>query len=184
MRHERLLTTDRCMVLVIDMQEAFAKVIDGFDALVKKTCILVQAAALLDVPVIVSEQYPKGLGKTVEGLQEHLSNASVFEKVEFSCLQNADLAQAVHGQQRDQLLIAGVETHVCVAQTAADALAMDLQPSLLCDAVGCRHPFDGEIAISRLSQYGVAATTVEAAILEMAVTSRHPAFKQISALIK
>lgn len=184
MRNEQLLSVERSLLLVIDLQEAFTPHIFELDRIIERTRILVEAAQLLGVPILVTEQYPKGLGQTVEPIRTRLAAAPRFEKSEFSVFQNEAIAQAIRETQRTQILLAGVEAHVCVAQTAFDALAAGLQPYLVADAVGSRRTFDMKIVLARLRHAGATVTTAEAAILELTATARHPQFKAISKLIK
>lgn len=184
MRNEKMLSVDNTLLLVIDLQEAFRNHVPGFGQIVERTRILVEAARLLGVPVIVTEQYPKGLGQTVEELHPALDQATRFEKEGFSVFQDDAAREAILNSQRMQILMAGIESHVCVAQTALDALAFERMPFLAADAVGSRKELDRQLALDRLRQAGATITTSEAAILELTVASSHPQFRAISKLIK
>ena len=184
MRHEHLLCAERAILILIDLQEAFKPVIPDWDRLVSRARILVEGARLLGVPVLCTEQYPKGLGATVAPMLEVLHDTPRMEKTEFSALQNEAVARAVRESGRTQLLLAGVESHVCVAQTAFDALALKFQPFLAADAAGSRRAVDYDIALARMRHATVQVTTVEAALLEMTVNARHPQFRAVSKLIR
>ncbi|MCF7958699.1 MAG: hydrolase [Phycisphaerae bacterium] len=184
MRHEQLLSAERCVLLVVDIQEAFVKAIDEMDRVVERSKVMIEAANLLGLPVIVSQQYPKGLGQTVDALKDSLAGALVYDKVAFSCCGDSAICDAMAESRRDQVLIMGIETHVCVAQTAFDLMAMGKQPYLAVDAVSSRKPRDGKVALKRMRSGGVVMTTVEAAILEMTGSSKHESFREISKLIK
>ncbi len=167
------------------MQQAFTGHIKHMDTVTQRCKLLIQAADLLGVPVIVTEQYPQGLGRTIDELQQVLSdNTEYLSKVTFSVLQNDTIKQKLLDTKRNQLLIAGIETHVCIAQTAMDAMEMGIRPYLAADAVSSRKKIDHKTALKRLIGAGATVTTTEAAIMEMTVSSKHPNFKAISKLLK
>ncbi len=184
MRHKNLLTAEKCVLLVVDIQEAFVGHISKLERVVERSKIMIQAARLLDVPIVVTEQYPKGLGRTVPPLQEALGDCYYYDKVTFSCGQDDSIQKALQNTGRSQVLIVGIETHVCILQTAYDLLAMHLQPYIAVDAVGSRRESDRQAALQRLQQDGVTLTTTEAAIFEMTGSAKHPAFKEIAKLVK
>ncbi|CAB4923646.1 unannotated protein [freshwater metagenome] len=175
-----LLETRRAVLVVVDIQEAFRSAIPGFDDVARRSAILIQAARLLDVPVIVTEQYPRGLGHTVDELAAHLEGVPRLEKVAFSAAR-AD-GFDLHG--RDQVLLCGVETHVCVHQTAQDLLSDGIEVQLACDAMDSRAASDKTIAIARMSAGGALASSTEMALFELLGHAGGPAFKTIQGLIK
>lgn len=184
MRHEKRLTAETCVLLVIDIQEAFQGHISQLDRVIERSKIMIQAAKLLDIPIIVTEQYPKGLGHTLGPIREVLGDCLYYDKITFSCCQDESIQKALRNFNRPQVLILGIETHVCIMQTAYDLLAMHLQPYIAVDAVGSRRQEDRQVALQRLQNDGTVLTTTEAAIFEMVGSSRHPAFKEISKLVK
>ena len=184
MRHNKLLSAERCTLLVVDIQDAFKGHIPDMERVVERSRVMIEAAGLLEIPIVVTEQYPKGLGQTVEPLRKILGECEYYDKVTFSCLQDERIKEAITGYKREQLMLVGIETHVCVAQTAYDALAMGLQPYLAVDAISSRRVGDNDVALERLRSEGCILTTTEAAIMEMTVSSRHPKFREISKLIK
>ncbi len=184
MRSDNLLAADKAFLLVVDVQAAFEGHIGGMGRIVERAKILIEAAKLLDVPIIVTEQYPKGLGRTVQQLQEVLGQIKCYDKVTFSCCQDEAIKDAVIAVGRKQALLTGIETHVCITQTAYDLQTMGIAPYIAVDAVSCRRPLDGKIAMERMRNDGVVMTTSEAAIMEMTVSSKNPAFKGTSKLIK
>jgi nicotinamidase-related amidase len=184
MRHEELLSAERCLLLVVDMQDAFAGHISNMEQLIDRTRLMIEASRFLEVPIMVSEQYPQGLGHTVEPLRDVLGDCKYFEKTAFSCCQDKAIRQALAAGDRPQVLMVGIETHVCILQTALDLLAMGLQPYVGVDAVGSRRETDKEVALQRMRQAGAITTTTEAAIFEMMVSSEHRAFRQITKLVK
>jgi isochorismate hydrolase len=186
MRHDKLLSAERCTLLVVDIQDAFKTHIPDMERVVERSRVMIEAAGLLEIPIVVTEQYPKGLGRTVEPLRKVLGECEYYDKVTFSCLQDEKTKKAIADtdHKREQLLIVGIETHVCIAQTAYDAIAMGLRSYIAVDAVSSRHAGDNNIALKRLRSEGCVLTTTEAAIMEMTISSRHPKFREISKLIK
>ena len=183
-RHDDLVHPEKALLLVVDMQEAFAAPIENFDAIAQRTRIILAAAQQLQLPILATEQYPKGLGRTVEPLRSQLAHATIFEKTAFSCLADNAVAHRLQASGRTQILLAGVETHVCILQTALDLLASGCRPYVLADAVGSRRPLDRDVALQRMQCHGVSISTTEAAILEIVQDSRNDAFKAIRTLIK
>jgi len=183
-RHEHLLNPAKTLLMVIDLQEAFVGHIPGMDAIIERSRILIEGAKLLGVPIVATEQYPQGLGSTVEPIIKALGEVRRHAKTAFSCVGDDEVGRYLLSSGRKQILLAGIETHVCVVQTALDAIASGSQPFVCADAVGSRKAIDHEVGLSRLRQHGAIVTTVEGALMEMARCSTHPVFKEISQLIK
>jgi len=182
-RSPHLLSRDSSALLVIDIQQKLVPAIESSDRVIAKSNQLIQAANILGVPVLVSEQYPKGLGNTVSDLDTS-SAKLVEEKSMFSCRGCPGILKWIEEQSVHTVLLCGIEAHVCVAQTAFDLMAAGLGVQLAVDAVGSRSSIDRETAISRMSLHGVSTTTAEAAIFEWCETSSASEFKQISNLVK
>lgn len=174
------LEADRAALLVVDIQEAFRGVIPDGEAITARTQILARAAALLGLPIIVSEQYPKGLGKTVAELDDVLAGATVLEKTSFSAAHADGFALA----GRDQVIVCGIETHICVAQSVLDLLAADAEVWLACDALGSRSADDRALAIQRLALAGAVPSSTESICFELMKDAKNPHFKEIQGLIK
>ncbi|MEY2725531.1 MAG: Vibriobactin-specific isochorismatase [Planctomycetota bacterium] len=173
-----------CLVL-IDMQEKLVPSIDGSERIIQKCGFLLEVAALLGVPLIVTEQYPKGLGRTVAGLRlaAEAAGAPVFEKLRFSAAEVLEEVTASRPGLR-QVVLAGIETHICVLQTALDLQAAGLDVILATDATGSRNEVDRAAAMSRLAAAGVVMATVETIAFEWCETAEHPAFRQLSGLVR
>src|SRR5262245_31544111 len=182
MPHPTQMTAGDTGLLVIDVQEKLIPLIYQADLLVKNIAFLVDAAKLLGVPAQVTEQYPRGLGKTVAELAGRLPVAP--EKVGFSCCAIPSVVEFFRRQARPKILLAGIEAHVCVQQTALDLLALDFRVYLGADAVGSRYEIDRSYALQRLQQAGCIVTTVEAAVFEWTGGSDHPQFKAMSKLVQ
>lgn len=170
----------RAAVLAIDLQERFAPAIEGWGELVGRAAVLLQGAGLLGVPVLATEQYPKGLGPTVAPVADVLAESVPIEKTCF----DATEAGGFGLDGRDQVILCGVETHVCVLQSALSLLADDVEVFLAIDATGSRSSRDREPAIQRMLGAGVVPTTAEAAGFEMLGTADAPEFRAFQELVK
>jgi nicotinamidase-related amidase len=171
-----LLDRDNTALVVVDVQEGFrpyASFADVADASRK----LVRAARILDVPTIVSEQYPKGLGHTAP--EVGLEHERPIEKTVFS----AARADGFDLGERTQAIVCGIETHVCVSQTVHDLLARGVEVHVPADAVGSRHEIDYERGLERMERAGAVVTTVEASLFELLGRAGTPEFKAVQKLI-
>jgi nicotinamidase-related amidase len=175
------LDSSRAALVVVDVQEAFRKAIPGFDQIAASSAVLVQGAEAVGVPIAITEQYPQGLGETVPEVAEHLPEGTErLEKVRFSATEadGFDLAG------RDQALVCGIETHVCVNQTVLDLLDQGVEVHVARDAVGSRTPENRELGLEKMESAGAVITSVETSLFELLGGSDHPAFKQVQALVK
>lgn len=175
---------EQSLFVVIDVQERLTPHIAAYEQVIKRITRLVQGMQSLSLPIILNEQYKKGLGETVEPLKTLLESAETFEKVTFSAVDDNDTFAHIKTHNRPNIILAGIETHVCIMQTALDLLAADYQPIIVCDAVGSRFQIDHDTALKRLAQAGVIMTTSESILFELCRSSKSPAFKSISALVK
>jgi nicotinamidase-related amidase len=184
-RHPDLLSADKCALFVVDVQENFRPHIAGFEAMVDAQKLLIAGFTELGVPVGYSEQYPRGLGQTVPELTELLGDAPMFEKVEISSCAApgwSQLPAEVTG--REQIVIVGIETHVCVSQTVHDLLHQGKKVHVVADAVGSRDPWQREMALERLARAGAVVTTAETVLFELLNVAGTPEFKAVQRLIK
>ncbi len=182
-----LVEAGKASLLIVDMQERLLPAMTGGSEAEARCAILLKAARALDVPVTVSEQYPKGLGRTVPGLKEELGNAPVFEKLSFSCWRDRTLKDhmiALHEGGRPLVILAGIEAHVCVMQTAADLSAAGFGVFAAADAMASRDPASHRLALDRMRQNGVAVINTEMAVFELLGQAGTPAFKALSALVR
>jgi nicotinamidase-related amidase len=171
-----LLVRDRVALVVVDVQEGF-RPYASFAGVADACAKLVQAARILEVPRVVSEQYPKGLGHTAPevGLEDEVA----IEKSVFS----AARADGFDLSGREQAVVCGIETHVCVSQTVHDLLERGVEVHVPADAVGSRHALDYERGLERLERAGAVVTTVEAALFELLERAGTPEFKAVQKLI-
>jgi nicotinamidase-related amidase len=169
-------------LLVIDVQEKLLPKIAGVDKLVHNVSFLAEAARLVGIPVLATEQYPKGLGGTLPSLLPLLPVR--WEKTDFSCCGAPELLTTLGRDARIKVLLAGIETHVCVLHTALDLLARDFRVFLAVDTLGSRYSVDHETAIRRLEREGAVLTTCETAVFEWMGSSRAAHFKEMSQLVQ
>jgi nicotinamidase-related amidase len=173
----RLFDRDGTALVVVDVQDGFRSY-DTFADVAAACGRLVEGARILGVPIIATEQYPKGLKRTAPevGLPD---DAEPVEKSVFSAVR----AEGFNLAGRNQVLICGIETHVCVAQTALDLLDRGVAVQVVTDAVGSRHAHDREVGLQRLDRAGAVLTTVEAALLELCERAGTPEFKAVQKVI-
>jgi nicotinamidase-related amidase len=176
------LSPDDCALLVVDVQERLVPAVSGGLKLVQSTAFLARWARLAGVPVLATEQYPKGLGPTVSAVAEHLSQ-SAESKTRFSAATPAIIKQ-LHRDARRTVLLAGMETHICVAQTALDLLAEDFAVALALDAVSAGRLADHQAGLDRLRQAGVVPVSVEMAVYEWMGDAAHPNFKELAVAVR
>jgi nicotinamidase-related amidase len=170
----------RAALVVVDVQEAFRKAIPGFEDIASACATLVRGAEALDIPVIVTEQYPQGLGETVPTVAEALSSrAEPLEKVCFA----APDAEGFDLGGRDQVLLCGIETHVCVNQSALSLLDSGVEVHVAADAVGSRFDQNKTIGLEKMERAGAVITSVETALFELVGRAGTDEFKAVQRLI-
>lgn len=180
-----LLTKDETGLIIIDVQEGFRPVIDRFDEVVHNIGILAEGFAILGRPVIVTEQYPKGLGATVPEVEEHLAAFSErVEKLRFSGCGVPEFDKALARGRCRRWVVCGIEAHVCVNQTVADLLAGGYQVHVAQDAVSSRTAQNREIGMQKMLSAGAHATSAEMALFEMLEAAGSAEFKAISKLVR
>jgi nicotinamidase-related amidase len=188
MTPSQLCSAETSQLVIIDVQTRLAGAMPGEarERVVKNSAVLLQAAALLQVPAIATEQYPKGLGATEETLANHFAGrVDVVSKTCFACGGAEGFNRILDAAQgRHQTIIAGMESHVCVLQSALELQARGYQVFVVEDAVCSRSEANHRNAMARLRQAGIAVTNTESVLFEWLRDASHPQFKAISALIK
>ena len=182
-----LIDVKKTSLLLIDVQERLLPAMAAPDDVLKRCAILLKVAKALDVPVTVSEQYPKGLGHTVPELKAEIGNAPVFEKLAFSCWKDAAIRDhliAHHEAERPLVILAGIEAHVCVLQTAADLSAAGFGVFAVADAMSSRNPASQVLALDRMRQSGVSVVNTEMVVFELLGRAGTAEFKALSALVR
>ena len=174
------------LLLVIDIQERLASAMPDkvLETVVKHTGWLIQTADMLNIPVVRTEQYPKGLGDTIKDVQQHLTMDTCLEKTSFSCCGAEGFTQAVNINKHRQIVIAGIESHVCVLQTAVDLLIDGFDVFVAGDAVCSRDKQNHKNALQRLNQLGATISNTESVMFEWLRDASHPQFKAVSKLLR
>jgi len=172
------------VLLVIDVQESFRSVMKDFDTMVAGCVRLVETFRALELPILVTEQYPKGLGATVGELKSVLGPLPILEKTAFSSYRCAGLPEQLSQTVARGILVCGIETQVCVSQTVHDLLAAGYRVHVAADAVESRHAMDREMALRKMEASGAILTTTEAAAFELLADAKHPKFKEVQSFFK
>jgi len=177
------LKRDRSALLVVDIQERLCAAMnpDALDRMLHRVNAAIEGAKALELPILVTEQYPKGLGTTDSRVKTHLGAYSSVEKLTFSACVPDVLARL---GERDQVLIVGMETHVCVYQTVRDLAERGVSPVLCSDAVLSRHPEDRRVGLEMCRDAGARLVTVEAALFDLLGVAGTPEFKKVSAAVR
>jgi nicotinamidase-related amidase len=179
-----LLDRNRSALVIIDVQEKLFPSIHDHERLLTRIDLLISAAALMKIPLLVTEQYPKGLGNTIEELRRVIPLFQPLAKVDFSCVPAPGFKQQLSSLQRDQVVLAGIETHVCVAQTALDLAASGENVFVAADATGSRRPLDAQVALQRLDRNGITITSAESIVFEWLRRAGTDEFKAIQPKLK
>lgn len=172
------------IALVIDLQEKLLPAMTDLPALLKNVGALVKGLEIAGVPVIVTEQYKKGLGGTPDEIIACAKDAPVIEKMEFSCYDNQEVQAAIQASQCKNVIICGIEAHICVLQTLIDLRAAGYQVILVEDCIQSRKAHDQDMALKRAQHEGAIITTFESILFELVRKSGTPQFKQLSTLVK
>ncbi len=175
--------SSRCAMLIVDMQDKLLTAIENSERIIWNNKRLIDAAKILDIPILFTEQNPNKLGSTNNSLIS-LSDRMPIPKMSFSCLMSEAFTTELGNTDVKSIVLSGVETHVCIQQTALDLLNKDYKVCLPIDASGSRNRVDNETAIRRLENAGVIITTTEAIIFELCKTADRPEFKAVSQLIQ
>ena len=175
----RVLDRERAALVVIDMQEAFRPAVGEFDTVTHNAGVLVQGARELGLPVVVTEQYPQGLGETVPEVAEHLDGVERRAKNVFS----AARADGFDLEGREQALVCGIEAHVCVEQTVQDLLDRGIEVHVAADAVSSRTALNRRLGLEKMERSGAWVTSTEMALFELLGEAGTPEFKAIQKLV-
>src|SRR5919201_2320537 len=185
MRHENTLDLKQTALAVIDMQESFRGPIQDFAELAARVARVAHAAQLLGVPLVVTEQYPKGLGRTASEIRAVLPEGlEPVEKTAFSSCGASEFVAQLEGAGARQVLLCGIEAHVCVNQTAHDLLARGYQVHVLADCVSSRTPQNKQVGLDKMMRSGALPSSTELALFELMRDASHEQFKAIQKLIK
>ncbi len=179
-----LLDRNRSALVVIDVQEKLFPHVHDHERILTRLDLLITAAKLMGVPLLLTEQYPKGLGPTIEEIRRLIPGVEPFTKTDFSCAAATGFREQLASLHRDQIILAGIEAHVCVAQTALDLASQGEKVVVVADAVSSRRPFDAQTALSRMQQDGLVLSTAEAVVFEWLRRAGTEEFKALQPKLK
>jgi nicotinamidase-related amidase len=185
MQHKNTLDLQHTALVVIDMQEAFRSKISDFAETSARIALVAHAAQLLSLPIIVTEQYPRGLGHTADEIRAVLPPAlEAIEKTAFSSCGAQEFINELERTRARHVIVCGIEAHICVNQTTHDLLARGLTVHLLTDCITSRSPSNKQVALSKMQMSGALPSSTEMALFELIRDARHEQFKAIQNLIK
>ncbi len=179
-----MLDIQNCCLVVIDIQGKLAQLMHGKEALFKNIQILIKAAEILNIPILWCQQCPDALGPTVPEIKQLLTDNEPINKAAFSCCGAEQFNNKLNELARQQVLLCGIETHVCIYQTTVVLLRKGFNVNVIADAVSSRTPENKQIAIERMAAEGINISCTEMALFELLRTAEHPQFRQIAKLIK
>jgi len=179
-----MLDIQQCCLTVVDVQGKLAQLMHGKEALFKNIQILIQAAKILGIPILWCQQVPDALGPTIPEIAQLLEVNEPINKAAFSCCGEEQFNTKLKKLERKQVLLCGIETHVCIYQTAVDLLRQDFHVEVIADAVSSRALENKQITLNRLSAEGVKISCSEMVLFELLKTAEHLQFRQIAKLIK
>lgn len=179
-----LLKKDETAFVLVDVQGKLAKIVHESETLLEKLQQLIRGLRLLDVPIIWLEQYPQGLGRTSEEVSHHLFGLEPIEKITFSACKNEDFMKALKEINCQHVLVAGIETHICVYQTAVELKTAGYNVQVVEDAVSSRTLANKQIGLNKLNAFGIVGTSVEMVLYELLAVSGTEQFKQMLKIIK
>ena len=183
-RFNKLLKAENSCLLIIDIQKRILPVIKDHELVVENTLKLIKGFKAMSLPIYFTEQYPKGLGTTEEQIINELDGIKPIEKMTFSCSGADELFNTFNTKFHSQIVVCGIESHVCVQQTVLDLIENGFQVNLAADAVSSRNEKDYNIAISRMRHHGAEVTTTESILFELLNVCGTDVFKQVSKIVK
>lgn len=184
MRHQHILTKDDSLLVVIDFQEKLLAAFENPEATVRNCIQLIKFANIMEIPIIWTEQYPKGLGPTVSEIKAEMPGLSPIEKLDFSCFGEPAFANAICRHGRKQLIMCGIETHICVEQTVLDGIECGFQPHIVTDACASRKKRDHKAGLRKMEGAGAVPSCVEMAMYEILGRSDAKEFREVLKLVK
>lgn len=179
-----MLNINDTLLLIIDVQDRLVGMLKNSEEIVKNNMILAKSARILAIPTIATEQYPHGLGSTILEIRENISAENIFEKTTFSAIENNQILEKIKSYHPKNIVLTGIETHICVYQTALELIKEGFNVYVVKNAVSSRKTKDYRTALELMRDYGAKLTCVETVLFELLKTSTHPNFKEIQSLIK
>ena len=179
-----MFSPDKSVLIVVDVQGKLATLMHEKEDLFSNIKGLIQAAHLLAIPVLMTEQVPEKIGSTIEEIRSLVSPDKIFSKETFSCYGEKDFVTTLRGLYRKQIIVCGIETHVCIYQTVFDLIQNSFKVQLVVDAISSRDKLHKDVALQRMEKLGADLTTTEMLLTELIRTSAHPKFKEILHFIR
>jgi nicotinamidase-related amidase len=179
-----MLELNNTLLAVIDIQGNLAHAMYDKESLFKATGQLIKGIKCLEIPVILTEQNPKGLGPTISEIRELMPDVTAIPKISFSCCKEKAFMDEVKKIDKRHVLISGIESHICIYQTTAELIDMGYEVHIVTDAVASRDPKNRDIALKKMERMGATITCVEMALFELMKTAEHPKFRDIVKIIK
>jgi len=179
-----MLEINNCCLVIVDIQGKLSQLMHDRESLFRNVKILIQAAKILDIPILWCQQVPDALGATVPEIAELLTDIEPIDKATFSCHMHGPFAGQLEKLNRKQILLCGIETHICIYQTAMELMTKDYDVTVVADAVSSRTLENKHIALSRLQSESVKTSSTEMALFELLKTAEHENFRQIAKLVK
>lgn len=179
-----MLKAENCCLVVIDIQGKLASLMHNKEEFYTNVVRMIRAAKVLEIPIIWNEQIPEKLGTTIDQIKDAVSQDAPLAKTTFSCCGNADFTNALEKTKRKDVLVVGMETHVCVYQTAIDLIGSGYNVHVVADAVSSRNPDNKTIGLNAMNEAGAKISSVEMCLFEMLVKAEGDQFKQIIKIIK
>ena len=183
-RFNKLLKVKNTCLLIIDVQQRILPVIKNHELVVENTLKLIKGFKAMGLPIYYTEQYPKGLGSTEEQILNELEGIKPIEKMSFSCSGAGELFNILKRKNHSQIVVCGIESHVCVQQTVLDLIENNFQVNLATDAVSSRKETDYNIALKRMRHHGTEVSTTESILFELLNVCGTDIFKQVSKIVK
>lgn len=184
MKHPNTISHEATGLLIIDVQEKFAPAMANFEQLVENVVRLTLTFQMFNMPILITEQYPKGLGPTVSVIRKQFQLVDIVDKLHFSCLREPRFVDQFAPLKLSSVVVCGVESHVCVNQTVHDLLQMGIKVHIVADAMSSRKSFDHDIAMQKMIQSGALPATTEMVLFELAQRAGTQSFKNIQHMIK
>ena len=179
-----MLTAENTLLLVVDVQGNLARVMSDKETLFKSIIKMIKGARVLGIKMIVTEQNPRGLGPTIPDISEHLKNIEPISKFSFSCCDNDQFMQTLKSMNPENIIIAGIESHICVYQTTRDLVNLKYNVQVLSDAVSSRTAENKQIGLEKAKAAGAGITSVETALFELLKDAQRKEFKKILNIVK
>lgn len=172
-----LLSESNTCLLVVDIQEKLFPFIQNKYKILDKVKKLIKFAKIVELPIIVTEQNPRGLGKTIREIKELVPEIAAIEKYTFSCVGESSFIEVLNAKEFKNLIVVGIETHICVTQTVLELLSKGFHLHVVSDAIGARAELDHDAGIMRMQKAGAVISTTEMVMYEYLKSSKHPKFK-------